>query len=304
MADQYSNMKSKSTNVRYGRTKQWTRRMLLETFRKAAPRQTKRFIQQQFFAPLPYKSSATENHWLRQGQPFRFQVHDKTLQGWKWGRGPGILFVHGWNGRGIQFQPFFKPILNAGYSVTVFDAPAHGDSQGRFTHYFDFTDAVRTLLRQRSGTCFSGVVAHSLGGSAVINCLSKESIELRAVLIAPALKLKELLFNTFNLHGIPESLYLEMIEALETRFGYDLTQDNPHLLLGRLHQEILIIHDRDDRAIPYPDAQAASERFSNVTLYSTSMLGHRRILQDSHVVNDTIHYLLDRGVPRSSARSA
>ena len=44
----------------------------------------------------------------------------------------------------------------------------------------------------------AGIIAPSVGGATVINCLSKENTVSKTVLIAPALKLKELLFITFH----------------------------------------------------------------------------------------------------------
>src|SRR3954471_12912224 len=51
-----------------------------------------------------------------------------TVAAWKWGQGPTVLLVHGWEGRGSQLGSFVEPLVAAGLSVVAFDAPGHGDS--------------------------------------------------------------------------------------------------------------------------------------------------------------------------------
>lgn len=284
MPHRYSRLASKSTNVRIDEIKQRLLRWAVGSAWRLAPGWVESVIAGQFFAPVAYRLSSDEANWLKRGQPFRLSVGRRTIQGWQWGRGPGILFVHGWNGRGVQFHPFFPPFLEAGFSVTAVDAPAHGDSQGRTTNYFEFTDTVREMLRRGGGASYRGIVAHSLGGSAVINALSKENMAVDTALIAPALRLKEILFNTFNRCGIPDAIFESMIADLERRFGYDLSRDNPHLLIENLRQGLLVIHDQEDPLIPFSDARTAARRHPEFTLISTSGLGHKQILEDPWVI--------------------
>jgi alpha-beta hydrolase superfamily lysophospholipase len=152
---------------------------------------TRRYLFNQFFSPDRYPLSAAQRRILEKGERFSIQVNEKTVKCWKWGSGPAILFAHGWNGRGIHFHHFFERLLTNGYSAIAFDAPAHGESEGRTTNYFELTDTVRAILRSNYGANINGAVAHSLGGAAVINAWAKEGCALKMVLIAPALKLKE-----------------------------------------------------------------------------------------------------------------
>ena len=46
----------------------------------------------------------------------------------RWGQGPLVLLVHGWNGRGSQLGSFVEPLLEGGFQVVTFDAPGHGAS--------------------------------------------------------------------------------------------------------------------------------------------------------------------------------
>jgi pimeloyl-ACP methyl ester carboxylesterase len=225
---------------------------------------------------------------LKSAKPFQIQVHGKTIQCWKWGDGPVILFVHGWNGIGIQFYNFFEPLLKAGNAVVTFDAPAHGVSQGKVTNYFEYSDTVRTILKNSHCQNIRGVIAHSFGASAVINSMSKERLNIDIIAVAPALKLREIIFKAFNQHGIPSKIYLHLISELENVYGYRFDRDNPHLLLNKLKAPILIIHDQDDLLVPYRDSEEMAKKLPHIHLYSTRGLGHKRILNDQTVINEAL----------------
>ena len=215
------------------------------------------------------------------------------MECWKWGEGPSILFAHGWNGRGVQFNRFFGPLTEAGYSIIAFDAPAHGESSGKKSSYFELTDTIRLILNSPHHD-IRGVVGHSMGGSAVINALSKEEISLPTVLIAPVFKLEEILFNTFNFYGIPEFVYRKAISEYENRFGYKMNDDNPIHLMPVIKTDLLVVHDRQDRAIPFQDSEEMAKSWSNVILHDTNGLGHKRILLDHKIVNRVVGYLVNR----------
>jgi len=255
------------------------------------PQKTKSLIKRLFFKPARRLVTKQEQQWIDRSSNFQIQVHGKTIQCWQWGQGPKILAVHGWNGMGVNLYPFFTPLLQNGYSVVAFDAPAHGNSEGEQTNYFEFTDTVRAMVKSIGKNSLAGIVAHSLGGAAVINCLSKENMHTKTALIAPALKLKELLFNTFKENGIPQRLYKSIIAEIEEEYGYNLTQDNPYTLLEHLDSEVMIAHDQGDRMVPFKDANNIANQHSNISLHATKGLGHKHIIKDKRTVDVVLQHL-------------
>jgi pimeloyl-ACP methyl ester carboxylesterase len=253
-------------------------------------------VKNHIFKPADYQIGAEEKRILKNGSKFQFDIHGKTIQGWKWGEGPGILFVHGWNGRGIQFYKFFNSLKRAGFAIVAFDAPGHGESTGTTSSYFEWTDAVRAILTSSNGFRISGIIAHSLGGSAVINTLSKEKISVPTVLLAPAIRLKQILFNTFNLFGIPPYIYKKVIEEYEHRFGYTLDGDNPSNLISQVNPDLLIVHDQEDGTIPYEDSKEIAETLPTVMLHETKGLGHKRILTDRKIVELITEYIISQNM--------
>src|SRR5678816_1021873 len=64
---------------------------------------------------------------------------------WRWGVGPTVLLVHGWEGRGSQLGAFVEPLVAAGMSVVAFDAPGHGDSPGHQLFLTELADCVADI---------------------------------------------------------------------------------------------------------------------------------------------------------------
>jgi len=198
--------------------KQRVTRLLFSVLWSISPALAKGLLAKLFFRPPPYPLSTRQRNFLDTMTPFHLTVHGNTIRCWKWGDGPAILFVHGWNGRAGHFSRFFTSFAEAGYSVIALDAPAHGRSEGQTTNYFQYTDTLRAFVDPARGLPIVGMVGHSIGASAAINCIVKENPGLDAVLIAPALRLREILFNLFNLHGIPATIYRSAVSDLEAHF--------------------------------------------------------------------------------------
>lgn len=300
MAKKIVKMNSLSTNVRYIKTRQRGTHVLLTAFWHLAPNATKNIVLNRFFKPISYALTPLERQFLENGTSFHIHVRDKDIRCWKWGRGPGILFVHGWNGRGVNFACFFKPFIDAGYSIITYDSPAHGESDGQVTNYFELSDTVRSFFDPSQGFNVQGIIAYSIGASAAINCISKDNLSVDAVLIAPALKLKEILFNSFNHHGVPEIVYQSLVAEMERYYGYDVHQDNPDVLVKTILTKMLIVHDKDDRTIPYTDSKILSEKTDNIFLHTTEGLGHKRILRDNAVVDVITSYIFNEQLQKDN----
>ncbi len=299
MQDHYFNLGYKSTNVRYKSLRQRATFRFLNWSYGLAPGWTKRITERLFFSPRRYTANAQEKAVLAGGRAFEFRVHDKTIRGWRWGRGPSVLLLHGWNGRGIQFHRFVEPLVNAGFTAVAVDGPAHGESTGRITSYFEFTDTLRALLSRNGQFRIAGIIAHSFGAAAAINALEKERLAIKTVCIAPVLKLRELLFRAFDRFGIPRRLYLALLREFEECFGYRLAEDNPHQLVKALPGTLLMIHDVDDRTASYEDTLRVAQHNDHVDLWSPNGLGHSGVLRDAAVIDRCMAYLTTDARPAS-----
>ncbi len=280
-----------STNVRVSDLKRILTFISLYLLWFIRRKSLRRFLLKQFFRPKSYKISHTEKQYLHKGSRFEIIVNNQKVVCWKWGAGPVVIFAHGWNGRGIQFYSFFNKIINNGCSVVTFDGPGHGESEGKTSSYFQMTDTVRALINFCLPEKIFGIVGHSFGASATINALSKENQQIPVVLIAPAIKLRELLEKTFWTHGIPLRISNSMIADYEKKYGYNFENDNPFNLLNTYNLDALILHDSEDSVTPYSESRTAANLYNSINLFMTDGLGHVRILRDDLVIDKAIKYL-------------
>src|ERR1043166_8169499 len=109
-----------------------------------------------FTSPRRHPRPDREAHVLAMGRRFdldvtlrspRWHGEHRRLAAWRWGHGPTVLLVHGWEGRGSQLGAFVEPLVAAGLSVVAFDAPGHGDSPGRRLYLADLADCVVGVAR-------------------------------------------------------------------------------------------------------------------------------------------------------------
>jgi pimeloyl-ACP methyl ester carboxylesterase len=208
---------------------------------------------------------------------------------WSWGDGPTVLLVHGWGGRGAQLGAFVPALTARGWRVVAFDAPAHGDSPGTRTTLAAIAEAVRGVAAHVGD--LDGVIAHSFGAAATTVALARGLRARRVAYLAP-------LFLVADSVG----RYLDGI-GLSPRgrdqFRAELAAANlagPEKLDGRalapdLDLPLLVVHDEADREVPYRDAIAAAATWPGARLITTVGLGHRRILDDPHVIELVGDYL-------------
>src|SRR5688572_33144817 len=73
------------------------------------------------FSPVNFQAPEKEKKAETFAERFNFNVDDKTIQAYQWGKTkPYVLVLHGWAGRATQFRRFIKPLAAAGYSVIGF----------------------------------------------------------------------------------------------------------------------------------------------------------------------------------------
>ena len=53
------------------------------------------------------------------------------LIAWRWGQGPVVLLVHGFEGNRAQFASFVEALVELGFTAVALDVPTYGESAMR-----------------------------------------------------------------------------------------------------------------------------------------------------------------------------
>ncbi|HEY1870574.1 MAG TPA: alpha/beta hydrolase, partial [Chitinophagaceae bacterium] len=110
---------------------------------------------------------------FKEAERLRFKLEGTVVQGYRWNKGgvKKILIVHGFESSIINFEQYVRPLINKGYEVLAFDAPAHGHSGGEMITAPLFAKMI-TDIYQKYGPVQS-FIAHSFGGLVLSIALEK-----------------------------------------------------------------------------------------------------------------------------------
>ena len=214
---------------------------------------------------------------------------------WRWGErdAPAVILAHGWGGYAAQMRAFVFPLLCAGYRVIAFDQPAHGVSEGRLTGLPDFAEVLSELAWQHGDV--RAFIGHSLGGAAGALALATGRVRFeKVVLISPPTDLVGHSRRFARWHWMPEAVRRAMQSAIEERYGVLWENVEVARLAPRLRADALVIHDRDDRHVPWTQGARVAQAWPGARLMSTDGLGHGRILADEAVAHAAADFIAGR----------
>ena len=219
----------------------------------------------------------------------------RLISTWRWGSrdAPAVLLAHGWGGNAAQMRAFVFPLLQAGYRVIAYDQPAHGVSEGKLTGLPDFADVLAEVAWHYGGA--HAFIGHSLGAVAAGLALVKGKAHFeKAVLVSPPADLVGYSRRFARWHWIPEPVRRAMQKAIEERYGILWEDLDVARLAPRLSAQALVIHDREDRHVPWTQGARIARLWPGARLMSTDGLGHGRILADEAVARAAADFIAGR----------
>lgn len=228
-----------------------------------------------------------------------------------WGTpGPVVYLLHGWGGHRGQFGAFVAPLTAAGFRVVAIDTPSHGDSgPGSFgpgrSLITEFTAALSAATRAFGPA--HAVIGHSLGGCCAALAVLDGLATTRLVLISPMTDPVQFMRGFAATFGFGDRIRTGLMRRLELRTGQPMSAfDAVGRARARFQAEpplddaqsppLLVIHDREDKQIPFGMGKAIAAAWQGAELLSTSGLGHNRILRDPEVVRSAVAFVQVSGV--------
>jgi pimeloyl-ACP methyl ester carboxylesterase len=265
----------------------WAIRTAFRTVGAVAPGIAARWAETLFCTP-PARRDGDEG-FIATGSRFTIASQGQQLAGWQWGDGPAVLLVHGWGSRASRLGGVAAALFDAGFRVVAYDAPAHGESTGRFASLPEFARALGDVA-QSVGPIY-GLVGHSLGGAAVAMAMRHGLTARRAVLIAPPADVRIFSDLFARALAISPTVQRTMHRNLERRLR--IVWEDLHIptLVRELPAAALVIHDRDDADVPYHHGEEIVGAWAGSRLESTSGLGHRALLRDPAVIAWSVEFL-------------
>jgi pimeloyl-ACP methyl ester carboxylesterase len=249
-----------------------------------------------FLTPRRHPTPPRERELLAHGEPFTVRLGSATeIRAWRFGAGPAVILVHGWEGRGSQLTPFVAPLVERGFSAIAFDAPGHGASPGSRSSLPHFAWAVRAVADVTGDP--HAIVAHSLGCAATTLALRDGLSVQRLAYLAPPLDPVDYTARFGDILGLDESVIRKMQTRIEERFARKWSDYSLADTARRMTAPLLVVHDRDDRDTYWSEGAALAEAWPGAELVTTEGLGHRRILRDAEIVERVASFVAERRRP-------
>lgn len=267
-------------------------RILFSTLERVSPVAGGAVAARLFCTAPRYPAPAREREILAGAEAFRVRVGRRHIQAWRWGRGPVVLLMHGWGGRGAQLGSFVAPLLAAGFSVLTLDAPGHGLSGGGMTALPLFVDTL-LALQTELGTV-RAVIGHSMGAGAVAMALQRGLALDAAVFVGPPRALVGYYEDFVATLALGARTQAAMRASVERRFDVRLADVDIALLAPQQRTPLLVLHDADDREVPLAHGREVATLWPNAELVASSGLGHRRILRDPESVARAVAFVSAR----------
>lgn len=262
---------------------------VFSTTSRVLPSLTKKFVEILFEKPRSHRVPEREGELKARGTAQKIATRHGNVAAWTWGQGPLVHLVHGWEGRGAQLGALVDPLVERGYQVVAWDAPAHGESGGKRANALMFAETIVDVAAV-TGPPFA-VVAHSMGAVSTNLATRLGYAPERFVFIAPATAPEKPMRMTKTVFGVSEEVMASFVrDMLE---GSDMTWDD--IVNGAIAEgqsaPLTMFHDRGDREVSFQTTLRLAERWPGSTYTFTNGLGHNRILREPAVVDGAVAFI-------------
>lgn len=232
---------------------------------------------------------------FKDAEKLHFKFHDHKISGYRWNKGANrkAMIIHGFESSVVNFDKYVDPLINKGYEVLAFDAPAHGRSSGNRINAILYRDFIKFVHREYGPV--QSFMAHSFGGLAVCMALAELSHDQysRLALIAPATETRTALDQFFHFIRLPDAEVRKKFEEIITGLsGHTVSWFSIPRTLKKIKAQILWLHDKDDKITPLRDVLRVKEsNHLNIQFVITRGFGHRRIYKDAKVGKTIVNFL-------------
>lgn len=247
------------------------------------PGWTNNKIDSMLFVPRPKDSK--EFRLPRGFTEAEIKTSDGMVKAYSTGKGPTVVFVHGWGGGANQFFPLMRGLAQCGFSALAFDHLGHGKSETRPTTLHQSVATTNEILEmtKKSGDGICAIVGHSTGCIAIAAARPALVRDTALFMISPVFNYK--LFFLKRL--VKLNLHSDLVKQYANRFAKEYRHEYMKLELARnldKYGDVTVIaHDESDSESSVSDSKNFCARFPLTKLLLTKNTDHHRIINSESV---------------------
>ena len=231
---------------------------------------------------------------FQQAEKIEFPFEGNIVRGYRWNHASQkkCLILHGFESSVINFENYVSALIEKGYEVLAFDAPAHGRSTGKTINVITYKNLVHYIWNHYGP--IDAFIAHSFGGLTV--CLALEEIphssSTKIVLIAPAAETKTAIDNFFRVVQLKNDVRKEFDQLIAQIGGKPAQWYSVARAASHLNAQVLFLQDKDDLMTPLSDVKPIMDKnYPNFQFVISEGLGHRRIYRDNESLKKIMEFL-------------
>lgn len=245
-----------------------------------------------FYKPIRFKRPERELPMWNSAQKKRVKINglQKEIEVLSYGYSKKkVLLVHGWSGRSTQLFMLANKLLENGYMVISFDAPAHGNSEGKTTSMVEFITCIHQLDKEFGS--FDIAVGHSLGGMSLYNAIAEGLSIKKLITIGSGDLISDIIKDFVRNLSLKPIIATKMKDYHDKLFGYDIDEHSSSAKADKVTIPTLVVHDTLDGDVAVCCAENIHKNLPNSELIITNGLGHTKILRDEPTLNKIIEFI-------------
>jgi pimeloyl-ACP methyl ester carboxylesterase len=223
----------------------------------------------------------------KNAEALAFTINNITIRGHRWNhpQPKKVLLLHGFSSAACKFDRYISPLVKKGYEVLSFDAPAHGNSEGKSTNALEYAEMIQKVNELYGPV--TGYIAHSFGGIGLSLAMEKmpHDTNTKIVFIAPATETTSAIDGALTMLHIKDAAIRKAFDdIIMEKSGHPTEWFSVRRAVKNISADILWIHDEDDDITPLSDAlKVKDDNHNNIQFIITKGLGHRKIYHDAAV---------------------
>lgn len=250
-------------------------------------------VYEAFTHPRRFPLTPPDAEVLRSATPGRVLSGGQTLATYTWTPAAPrlrVLMVHGWESRASHWSAWVAPLLAAGVEVVAFDSPGHGDSDGDTADVKAVGQAALDVVQTLGPV--DAVVSHSMGSAATLYALAHGLAVQASVHLAGPSSLERVTRYFAWQAGLHKAAWPRFQHLVAQRLGQPLVSLELASLQHGLRHSGLVWHDRQDAEVPFAESLALHAAWPAASLKEATGLGHRRILRDAAVIDESVAFVV------------
>lgn len=229
---------------------------------------------QLFCGPRHGRTKPDQEAFLNAAKTEKISVDGKSLQLYQWkGNKETILLLHGWESNTHRWKQLIEKLQAESYNIVAFDAPAHGNSEGKLFNVPLYAKCVDIMIKKVHP---NHIIGHSMGAMTAVyqqHFHPANNIE-KLILLGPPSELT-LIMDDFQkiLNLTPK--FMHALEAyFHAKFGFTFKEFSIAAFAKTIKQKGVLFHDAYDKIAPVSSSKAIHANWKNSELIITEGAGH------------------------------